>query len=656
MELQLPTIFNNRYRLFRKIGEGGLAEVFQAQDMALDRMVAVKVLRPQYIRDPNFLVNFHREAQSAARLSDSYIVAVYDFGQDKNRPYIVMEWIAGSDLRAAINEQTKIPVDQAVEYAIQICSAVGAAHRAGLVHGDLKPGNILITPTNQAKVTDFGLARALGESAMDEGEVVWGTPAYFAPEQAAGDRVLPATDVYALGIIIYEMVTGRVPFVGVDDQDVARKQLYEAHIPVDQLDPHIPEPLARIVDAAMAKNPNERFLTADHLREALIMYKQGVLSAAGYQAPISAVVGSPLQSVGYPPAPVVGPLTRPDFVPAAQAAAATATASRERQSGFDVIMLMLGLVAIIAVVGLIPLFVAVYRAYIPSFGGNRAVPTALPTLQSGQVRMPDVVGQEEAVARAGLQELGLEMVVEGEEPHPTYPAFTIIRQTVPAGAAVDLGSTVGVVLSQGPPLIELPDVTGKSYDEAEQLLNSYDLIVQKYEDWSVELPGTVITQDPPPGSVVSNRSLVTLLVSSGSRIPVGANLGGQIVLTAYEIPRLQYKAGELIGLTFFWQAVAPPAADYALFIHLTTPQGGIVSQIDASPLGGLRPTRQWQVGEMMVDTYQLSIPPTTIPGDYRLRIGFYEPNTQVRLPILEPGRAEADNFGALMLRQLQVVE
>ncbi len=654
--MELPVIFNDRYQLVKKIGEGGLAEVYQAQDMSLGRMVAVKVLRPQYTRDPNFLVNFHREAQSAARLSDSYIVAVYDFGQDKNRPYIVMEWIAGSDLRTAINEQRKIPVDRAVEYAIQICSAVGAAHRAGLVHGDLKPGNILITPTNQAKVTDFGLARALGQSAMDEGEVVWGTPAYFAPEQAAGDRVLPATDVYAIGIIIYEMLTGRVPFVGVDDQDVARKQLYEAHIPVDRLDPRIPEPLARIVDAAMAKSPNERFLTADHLREALIMYKQGALSAAsGHQAPIAAVVGSPLQSVGYSVPTAPPPPSPPDFVPAAQAAAAK-SAAPQQGGGFDVIMLLLGIIAIIAIVGLIPLFVAVLNAYTPPLLNNQDSPTPLPTLQANQIRMPDVVGQEEAVARAGLNELGLEMVVESEEPHPTYPAFTIIRQSVPAGAAVDLGNTVGVVLSQGPPLIELPDVTGRSFEEAEQLLTSMDLIVQKYEDWSVETPGTVVAQDPPPGSVVANRSLITLVVSSGSRIPVGANLGGQIVLNAYEIPRLQYKAGELISLTFFWQAVAVPTDNYILFIHLTTPQGGIVSQIDAPPLGGIRPTSQWNVGEIMVDPYQLSIPPPTIPGDYQLRIGLYDPDTKARLPILEPGRAEQDNLGALILRSIKVVE
>lgn len=643
--MELPVIFNDRYQLIKKIGEGGLAEVYQAQDMALGRMVAVKVLRPQYTRDPNFLVNFHREAQSAARLSDSYIVAVYDFGQDKQRPYIVLEWISGSDLRTLINKQTKIPVDQAVDYAIQICSAVGAAHRAGLVHGDLKPGNILITANNQAKVTDFGLARALGESAMDEGEVVWGTPAYFAPEQAAGDRVLPATDVYAIGIILYEMLTGRVPFVGVDDQDVARKQLYEAHIPVDRLDPRIPEPLARIIDAAMAKNPNERFLTADHLREALIMFKQGALAVTGSQAPISAVVGSPLEAVGYS---VSGRGAAAPPLPPAYGAPA-----RPKQGGFDLIMLLLGLVAIIAVIGLIPLFVAVYNAYVPD-ALNRNVPTPLPTLLPGEIRMPDVIGQEEAVARAGLKELGLGLEVEGEEPHPTWPAFTIIRQSVPAGAGIMPGSTVKVVLSQGPPLIELPDLSGKFFEEAEQQLTALDLVVQKYEDWSIETPGTVVSQDPPPGSVVANRTLVTLIVSSGSRIPTGANFGGQILLSAYEIPRLQYRPGESISLTFFWQAVAAPATDYVMFVHFTTPQGGIVSQLETQ--GTVRPTGQWNVGEIMVEPYQLPIPPTTLPGDYQLRVGLYNPATKARLPILEPGRAEQDNFGALILRSIQVIQ
>lgn len=642
--MELPVIFNDRYQLIKKIGEGGLAEVYQAQDMALGRMVAVKVLRSEYIQDSNFLVNFHREAQNAAKLSDSYIVAVYDFGQDSNRPYIVMEWIAGSDLSTIIEGQGKIPVDQAARYAIQICSAVGAAHRAGIVHGDLKPGNILVTPSKQAKVTDFGLARALGASAMDEGEVVWGTPAYFAPEQAAGEQVLPATDVYAIGIILYEMLTGRVPFVGVDDQEVARKQLYEAHIPVDEVNPAVPEPLARIVDAAMAKNPNERFLTADHLREALIMHKQGHLTETGGQTPISAVVGSPLQHVGYPVPSVPSPPPPPPahgYLSAAEAATA-----RPQKGGVDMIMLALGFVAIIAIVGLIPLFVAIYGAYAAQVSG---------TVGPNQPQMPDVVGLEESEARLILSRLGLEMVVTGEEPHPTWPAFTVIRQSVAPGDSVEPGSQVNVALSQGPPLIEVPNVTGTSFEEAQQRLTEVDLVAQKYEEWSAEPLGSVVSQDPPANSLVANRTLVTLVVSNGSRVPVGANLGGQIMLEAFEIPRLQYRSGEVINLTFFWKAVSPPAANYDLFVNLTTPQGGIVSQIEGPPLGGSRPTGGWAVGEIIVDPYQLAIPVSTAPGDYQIRIGFDNLETSARLPVLEAGRAQQDNLGALILRSIQII-
>lgn len=647
MELQLPVVFNDRYQLIKKIGEGGLAEVFQAQDMALGRIVAVKVLRPQYTRDPNFLVNFHREAQNAAKLSDPHIVAVYDFGQDKSRPYIVMEWVAGSDLRAMIDQQGAVPVNQAAEYAAQICAAVGTAHRAGFVHGDLKPGNILITNNNQIKVTDFGLARALGESAMDAGgEVVWGTPAYFAPEQAAGDRVLPATDVYAIGIILYEMLTGRVPFVGVDDQDVARKQIYEAHTPVDRINPRIPEPLARIVDAAMAKNINERFLTADHLREALLMFKQGGLTASGMAAPISAVIGSPLQSSISPPTPPPPPPPR-RYVPAAQAA------TRRKQNGIDVLLLLLGLLAILAIIGLIPLFVAVYAAYMQGPSGN--TPSGPPPLAPGQIRMPDIVGLEQNAARSALQNMGLELVVEGEQPHSELPAFTIITQSIRAGDPVNAGSKVGVVVSQGPPLIEVPNLAGLTYDQAAQNLSTLGLVAQKYEDWSAETPGNVINQDPPAGSLVADKTPITLIVSSGSRVPIGANLGGQIVLSAYEMPRIQYKPGEPVNLTFFWQALTPPAANYNLFIHLTTPQGGIVSQIDTQPQAGVRPTSQWGVGDLIVDPYQLTIPPTTAPGDYQIRIGFYDANTKTRLTIFEPGRAQQDNLGSLILRSIQVV-
>jgi hypothetical protein len=251
--------------------------------------------------------------------------------------------------------------------------------------------------------------------------------------------------------------------------------------------------------------------------------------------------------------------------------------------------------------------------------------------------------------------MGLTLAVEADEPHSTWPAFTIIKQSAPAGSVVNTGDTINVVLSQGPPLIELPDVSGMRYEEAEQLLNSLDLVVQKYEDWSVETPGSVVIQDPPTGSVVANRTLITLVVSSGSRSPVGADFGGQIGLDAYEIPRLQYKAGESITLTFFWRAVTRPANNYNLFVHLTTPQGGIVSEIDTPPQGGSNLTTNWQPEQVVVDPYLLPIPPTTAVGDYQLRIGFYDPATNVRLPITEPGRAEQDNLGALILRTIQII-
>ena len=632
--MQLPIVFNDRYQLIKKIGEGGLAEVFQAQDMSLGRMVAVKVLRLQYAQDPSFLVNFHREAQSAAKLSNPYIVAVYDFGQFQNRPYIVMEWIPGSDLRAALNQHGRLPIEQAVEHGIQICSAVGTAHRAGLVHGDLKPGNILITPQNQIKVTDFGLARALGASAMDEGEVVWGTPAYFAPEQASGDRVLPATDVYAIGIILYEMLSGRVPFVGEDDQDVARKQIYEAHLPVDKLDTRIPEPLARIIDAAMAKSPNERFLTADHLREALIMFKQGGLMMSGAQTPISAVVGSPVQQ------------RSPKRIQQA------ALPQEQTSSRFDWLMLGLGLLAILAVLGLVPLLAAVYNAYNPSLPGASS---AAPELPLGQVRMPDIVGMEVEAARPALENMGLTLAIDKEEPHPTWPAFSISAQSVPAGDAVEAGTVVNVTVSQGPPLIEMPDARGLQFDEAETLLKSLDFVVQKYEDWSPDPPGQVVYQDPPPGSLVANRSLTTLVVSSGARSPVGANLAGQISLTAYELSKLQFNPGDTINITFFWQPIIPPTEDYTFYLHLTTPEGGIVAQMDAQPQDGAKPTSSWRIGETIVDTYQLSIPTTTAPGNYQLRAGMYGTDQGERIEIVDAGRSEADNYGSLVIRTIQIV-
>ncbi|MDM8520979.1 protein kinase [Anaerolineales bacterium HSG6] len=634
--MKLPVVFNNRYQLIKKIGEGGLAEVYQAQDMALGRMVAVKALRDQYTRDPSFLVNFHREAQSVARLSDPFIVAVYDFGQDEARPYIVFEWIPGSDLRTLLDEQKILSPNQVVEYGIQICSAVGTAHRAGLVHGDMKPGNILVTPNNQAKVTDFGLAKALGASAMDDGEVVWGTPAYFAPEQASGDRVLPATDVYAIGIILYEMLSGQLPFKGADDQEVARKQIYEAHIPIDQLNPSIPEPLARIVDAAMAKNVNERFLTADHLREALMAYKRGGLGIPSqHHSPIASVVGSPVQGQPSYTAPPPPPAYDNSYVSASQV-----SAQKKGGNKLGLIIIVFGVLVILAILTLIPIFVAVYATYLQ----GASLPIEAP---SNQVEVPDLIGMDETVAQSALENMGLSLLVEGEEHHTTWPTSAIIRQSIDGGQRILHGDSVGVILSKGPIMVTIPDLMGMTTDEAEALLISLDLVPQKYEDWSVKTPGSVIRQDPPAGMEVEDRTLITLVVSSGSRVPIGVNFGQQVLLNAYEIPQEQFRIGDTINLTFFWKVIPAQTEDISLFVTLTTVHGGIVSEFS-------KPVETWNNDDIIVEAYQIPIPDTTASGDYQIRVTFFN-STGERLEILDVGRGQKDDIGDLILRPIQII-
>jgi len=617
-------IFNNRYQILAKIGEGGLAEVYRAQDVALGRLVAVKALRREYVVDPAFLVRFHREAQSAASLTHPNIVAVYDFGQDLGRPYIVMEYVPGRDLRSILQGGGPLAVDQVVDICLQVCAAVGYAHRSGLVHGDIKPGNVLIAPDGRAKVVDFGLARALGESAMDEeGELVWGTPAYFAPEQAAGDRVLPATDVYAIGVILYEMLTGRLPFIG-SDAEVAHKHLYETPMPADQVNPRIPARLARIIDVAMNKQPGERFRTADHMRQALADFRQGGEGQTGYHAP--AVMPAP------PPTSV-----------------ASADVPVARPAGVDWIAVALGFFAVVAVIGLVPLWASVYRAYVRPVPANVPTPTA--TLASGQVRVPDVVGMEVEDARQVIESASLQMNVMGQANHPTIPVFAIIEQTVRAGEPVAQGTAVGVVISQGPELTEVPLLVGGSVQEAQAQLQTLGLIAETREGWSKQPSGTVIEQDPPSGSLVQGRSLVLLTVSSGTQVPVGATLGGSISLAAYELPELSYRPGEMLSLTLTWQAVQAPGQGYTVFVHLTRPDNSLVAQQDGLPANGARPTDTWSAGEQIADVHQLGIPLDTPPGEYWLRVGMY--SGEGRLPVTDPGQASvADD--AILLRSILV--
>ncbi len=268
-------VLNDRYQLLEQRAAGGMAIVYRARDLSLSRIVAVKILRPSLTNDPTFLVRFRQEARNVANLSHPNIVTVYDFGQDGSTYYIVMEYVDGQDLKKIIKAEAPLPVDRVLNLGIQICAGVGYAHRANVVHADVKPQNVLVTADDHVKVTDFGIAQVISETQPREKQsIVWGSPHYFAPEQASGDPSSPASDVYAIGIVLFEMLTGRLPYIGVDQQSLALAHMRDPIPHVADFNPRVPVHLDRIIYKVMAKNPNDRYATADQLGRVLIGYKQ----------------------------------------------------------------------------------------------------------------------------------------------------------------------------------------------------------------------------------------------------------------------------------------------------------------------------------------------------------------------------------------------
>lgn len=297
------TILKNRYRLIAQQGSGGMAVIYKAQDVELSRIVAIKILRPSLTAEPAFLTRFRNEARSVANLQHPNIVTVYDVGNDGPTQFIVMEFVDGQDLKKIIKVEGILTVDRALKLVIQICAGIGFAHRAGLVHADVKPQNILVTKGDIVKVTDFGIAQAFSDSQPPEKQqVVWGSPHYFAPEQARGEKPTPSSDVYAIGILMFELLTGRLPYVGADQQQLALAHIRERVPLVTEFNPAVPEALAQIVYKVMSKEPAMRYRTADQLGHVLESYRDR---------------GRELTSVG-PPAYRPPPPAQPQYVPPPQ--------------------------------------------------------------------------------------------------------------------------------------------------------------------------------------------------------------------------------------------------------------------------------------------------------------------------------------------------
>ena len=327
-------LLGDRYEMLGRIGSGGMAFVYRARDLNLQRDVAIKVLRDNYIQDPTFLQSFLQEARSVANLSHPNIVTVFDFGQDQGQFFIVMELITGTDLKTVIRRLKQLPVMETLELMTKICSGVGYAHRAGIVHCDLKPQNILVTPDEQVRVTDFGISRALASiDPLERAEIVWGSPLYLAPEQSAGYPPSPASDVYSLGVMMFEMLTGQLPFHA--DSAVELAELHQTAPPpsLRTLNPNIPLQLEQIVEKVLSKEPSARYRTADQLGRVLVN--------------LNIFEGDHIQRQVPLPDPEGGTIVMP----------------ASRQDTIDWAAIVIGLIAFLAIGGLIPLWLMVCLLY-----------------------------------------------------------------------------------------------------------------------------------------------------------------------------------------------------------------------------------------------------------------------------------------------------
>jgi eukaryotic-like serine/threonine-protein kinase len=563
------TLVDGRYRILDRIGSGGMADVFRAEDTHLGREVAIKVLHRRFAQDQEFVERFRREAKSAAGLQHPNVVGVYDRGEHEGTYYIAMEHLPGRTLKEIIEVEAPMPQERAIELGVQILQAAGFAHRRGVIHRDFKSHNVIVDEEGNAKVTDFGIARR-GASEITETGSIMGTAQYLSPEQAQGQAVTAASDLYSIGVILYEMLAGRLPFDGDSAVSVALKHLSEPPPPLSQLRPDVDPALESVVMAALAKDASHRWQSADEFAAALAAVGEHLADGSGRRgqdtaafvpvvAPLpeaadAAAAEAPPGGVTAPTAVAGAPGAPPPLTP--HEAAIAEKERRKRWPWFALGLLTLalaGLLAYLAAAGLL----AGEKVDVPRVVGKQVL-AARATLEKagfevrevrapspeeigqvvdqdpnpgeeaekgstvelevsegpGDVRVPSVENLPERLAIKELNDAGLKANVDREDSDTVREGLAI--RTVPReGAEVQRGTRVRLLVSSGPEQVAVPDVVGLSQGSAEGRLEDEGLTVSVEEVESDEPEGEVISQTPAGGTTVDAGSAVTISVSLG---------------------------------------------------------------------------------------------------------------------------------------------
>ena len=505
---QVADVFSNRYEIQRGIARGGMAEVYLARDQLLDRPVAVKVLFPEFARDPSFVERFRREAQSAANLNHPNIVGIYDWGQEQGTYFIVMEYVRGRSIREVVQANGAFTPRRTAQIGAEIAGALEFAHRNGVIHRDVKPGNVLLTAESDVKVTDFGIARASTGDALTQTGAVMGTAAYLSPEQAQGLSVDGRSDVYSLGVVLYEMVTGAAPFRGESPVAVAYKQVRENPDPPSMHAPDVPPDLEHIILAAMSKDADSRYQTADELRTDLLRFLRGEPPLA---APVTAMLAGETAAAEAAPtqiAPAVTPMGDVDH---------DKEARRKRTGAIVAGVIGFALIAAV-IIGLVAFGAS---------GGGGGGPTA---------EVPDVVGNSFTDAENALKFSGFK--VERRDVEGKDAPDLVLSQRPGGGEKLEKNGVVRLRVSKA--TFTMPEVVGKPRQDAVNQLIGLGLQdpttnVAVTEEDSDQPPGTVLRSDPAAGTDTPKVGRpVTLFVAREPNIAV-PNVAGQEAQTAQQL-------------------------------------------------------------------------------------------------------------------------